>query len=253
MKVEIDDIGMRFGGLWANRNISFSFEGPSITAVIGPNGAGKSTLFNVMTGFIKPTAGEVRLGGERISGLTPEKIAGRGIGRTFQIPEICHEMSVRDNVIVGAHRHIRGNLFTQIFGLGASGASEREAGERVDAILRDTRLQDFRDAPAGTLPLGRVRLMEIARALASQPRLLLLDEAASGLNSRESADLAAFIRTLPARGISVLLIEHNVSFVMELASTVAVLDHGRLIAVGPPEAVRNNDAVITAYLGKRKS
>jgi len=253
VKVEIDDIGMRFGGLWANRNISFSFEGPSITAVIGPNGAGKSTLFNVMTGFIKPTAGEVRLGGERISGLTPEKIAGRGIGRTFQIPEICHEMSVRDNVIVGAHRHIRGNLFTQIFGLGASGASEREAGERVDAILRDTRLQDFRDAPAGTLPLGRVRLMEIARALASQPRLLLLDEAASGLNSRESADLAAFIRTLPGRGISVLLIEHNVSFVMELASTVAVLDHGRLIAVGPPEAVRNNDAVITAYLGKRKS
>ncbi|NRP72172.1 Lipopolysaccharide export system ATP-binding protein LptB [Ensifer psoraleae] len=253
MKIEIDDIGVRFGGLWANRNVSFSFEGPSITAVIGPNGAGKSTLFNVMTGFIKPATGEIRLRGERISGQAPEKVAARRIGRTFQIPEICHEMSVRDNVLVGAHRHIRGNLFSQVLNIGASGAAEREAGDRVDVILKDTRLYDLRDRPAGTLPLGRVRLLEIARALASEPELLLLDEAASGLNSQESAELAAFIRTLPSRGISVLLIEHNVGFVMELASTVAVLDHGQLIAVGTPEEVRNNEAVITAYLGKRKS
>jgi len=253
MKIEIDDIGVRFGGLWANRGISFRFEGPSITAVIGPNGAGKSTLFNVMTGFLTPTTGEIRLRGERISGLAPEKVAGRRVGRTFQIPEICHEMSVRDNVLVGAHRHIGGNLFSQVLNLGASATAEREAGERVDAILRDTRLYDLRDRPAGTLPLGRVRLLEIARALASQPELLLLDEAASGLNSQESADLAAFIRTLPSQGISVLLIEHNVGFVMELASTIAVLDHGQLIAIGAPDAIRNNEAVITAYLGKRKS
>jgi len=253
MKIEIDDIGVRFGGLWANRNVSFSFEGPSITAVIGPNGAGKSTLFNVMTGFITPTTGEIRLRGEPISGLPPEKIAARRIGRTFQIPEICHEMSTRDNVLVGAHRQIGGNLFSQVLNLGASRAAEREAGERVDTILKDTRLCELRDRPAGTLPLGRVRLLEIARALASEPELLLLDEAASGLNSQESADLAAFIRTLPTRGISVLLIEHNVGFVMELASTVAVLDHGRLIAVGTPDEVRSNEAVITAYLGKRKS
>ena len=253
MKIEIDDIGVRFGGLWANRNVSFSFEGPSITAVIGPNGAGKSTLFNAMTGFLTPTTGEIRLSGERISGLAPEKIASLRIGRTFQIPEICHEMSVRDNVLVGAHRHIRGNLFSQVLNIGASRRAERDACERVDAILKDTRLYDLRDRRAGTLPLGRVRLLEIARALASQPELLLLDEAASGLNSQESGDLAAFIRTLPARGISVLLIEHNVGFVMELASTIAVLDHGQLIALGTPEEVRNNEAVITAYLGRRKS
>jgi len=253
MKVEIDDVGVRFGGLWANKNVSFSFEGPSITAVIGPNGAGKSTLFNVMTGFIKPTTGEVRLRGRRISGLAPERVAGEGIGRTFQIPEICHEMSVRDNVLVGAHRHIGGNLFAQLLNIGASARREHEAQDRAEAILKDTRLWELREQPAGILPLGRVRLLEIARALASEPELLLLDEAASGLNSQETADLADFIRTLPARGISVLLIEHNVHFVMELAKTVAVLDHGQLIAVGPPEDVRKNEAVISAYLGKRKT
>ncbi|WP_457090550.1 ABC transporter ATP-binding protein [Microvirga sp. P5_D2] len=252
MELVIDRVGVRFGGLWANKNVAFTVEDRSIMAVIGPNGAGKSTLFNVVTGFLKPTEGEVRFNGKRISGLPPEIVARQGFARTFQIPEICHEISVYDNVLVGAHRHIKGNLITQVLGFGASARTDAEARKSVDSILRDTGLWEVRDAPAHILPLGKVRLLEIARALASRPKLLLLDEAASGLNSQEATELGAFIRRLPGLGVTVLLIEHNVGFVMDLAHRVAVLDHGQLISVGAPEDVRQDEAVISAYLGKRK-
>jgi branched-chain amino acid transport system ATP-binding protein len=252
VELEIDRVGVRFGGLWANKDVAFMVEDRSIMAVIGPNGAGKSTLFNVVTGFLKPTEGEVRLNGKRISGLPPEIVARQGFARTFQIPEICHEISVYDNVLVGAHRHITGNLITQVLGLGSSAATEAAARSSVDSILQDTGLWEVRNAPAQILPLGKVRLLEIARALASKPQLLLLDEAASGLNSREATELAVFIRKLPNLGVTVLLIEHNVGFVMDLAHRVAVLDHGQLISVGAPDEVRRDEAVISAYLGKRK-
>jgi branched-chain amino acid transport system ATP-binding protein len=252
MDLAIEGVGVRFGGLWANRDISFGVRPGSITAVIGPNGAGKSTLFNVVTGFLKPTEGQVRLDGELISGRAPENAARLGIGRTFQIPEICHDLTVLENVLVGAHRHIKGGLFAQVLGFGQARDSERLARERAAEELERVGLAGQGHLPAGGLPLGKVRLLEIARALASNPRLLLLDETASGLNAREVAGLSELIRSLPARGMTVLLIEHNVRFVMELAESVAVLDHGQLLAVGPPDVVRADERVLTAYLGKRR-
>jgi ABC-type branched-subunit amino acid transport system ATPase component len=252
MELVIDNVGVRFGGLWANKGISFAVGGGSIAAVIGPNGAGKSTLFNVISGFIRPTEGEVRLDGERLTQHAPETIARKGLARTFQIPEICHELSVFDNVLVGAHRHVHGGLFRQVLGIGATASSMREARERAGRELAGAGLWELRDAPAHVLPLGKVRLLEIARALASSPRLLLLDEAASGLNSQEAVDLARLVRSLPQRGVTVVLIEHNVRFVMELAQTIAVLDYGELISIGAPDAVRRDERVIAAYLGKRK-
>jgi ABC-type branched-subunit amino acid transport system ATPase component len=252
MELTIDNVGVRFGGLWANRNISFTAPRNGIAAVIGPNGAGKTTLFNVITGFIKPTEGEVRLDGECSSTLPPERIARRGVARTFQIPEICRDLSVLDNVLVGAHRHIRGGLFGQLLNIGPAARSLAEAREQAEAELAAMRMWDLRHRSAQSLPLGKVRLLEIARALTSRPSLLLLDEAASGLNTREAAELATIIQGLPQRGIAVLLIEHNINFVMELAQTVAVLDHGTLLHVGTPEQVRQDESVISAYLGARR-
>ncbi len=252
MDLSIDNVGVRFGGLWANKGISLNVRTGSITAVIGPNGAGKSTLFNVVTGFVRPTEGEVRLGGVRISGLRPERIARLGIGRTFQIPEICHDLTVLENVLVGAHRHIKGGLFGQLLGWKSSLDSDAEVRSLAQQELTLAGLADQLHAPAKILPLGKVRLLEIARALASRPRLLLLDEAASGLNALEVDQLADLILTLPARGITVLLIEHNVGFVMRLAESIAVLDHGQLLGVGAPDAIRSDERVISAYLGSRR-
>ncbi|HEY4192147.1 MAG TPA: ABC transporter ATP-binding protein [Mesorhizobium sp.] len=252
MKLSVDKVGVRFGGLWANRDVTFGVREGSISAVIGPNGAGKTTLFNVISGFRAPSQGEVRLDGEKVSGLPAERIARRGIGRTFQIPEICHDLSVIENVLVGAYQHIKGGLLGQLTGLGGAIASEREARRRAEEELERTGLADLRDQSAKVLPLGKVRLLEIARALASRPSLLLLDEAASGLNAREVGNLAELVRQLPGRGVTVLLIEHNVRFVMQLAETIAVLDHGQLLSVGTPEAIRNDERVITAYLGRRQ-
>ena len=251
MTLEIDNVGVRFGGLWANRDISFSIPQGSISAVIGPNGAGKTTLFNVISGFQVPTQGEVRLNGDVISGLPAEKIAAKGIGRTFQLPEICHDLTVLENVLVGAYRHISGGLLGQVIGLGSAAATEREARRRAEEDLVKAGLGDQLDLPAKTLPLGKVRLLEITRALASRPSLLLLDESASGLNAREVEGLAELIRKLPARGITVVLIEHNVRFVMQMAEKIAVLDHGQLLSVGTPEQIRGDERVITAYLGRR--
>ncbi len=251
MTLDIENVGVRFGGLWANRDISFSIPKGSVSAVIGPNGAGKTTLFNVISGFQAPTQGEVRLDGEIISGLPAYKVASKGIGRTFQLPEISHDLTVLENALVGAYRHISGGLFGQVLGLGGAAATERAARLRAEEELVKAGLGDQLRQPAKALPLGKVRLLEIVRALASQPNLLLLDESASGLNSREVDGLADLIRGLPPRGITVVLIEHNVRFVMKLAEQVAVLDHGQLLSVGTPEEIRSDERVITAYLGRR--
>ena len=246
----IEGVGVRFGGLWANKDISFEVPPRTIMALIGPNGAGKSTLFNVITGFIRPTEGQVRLGGTIISGLAADRVARLGIARTFQIPEVCGDLSILENVLVGAHRHIRGGLFGQIVGARAARASHRAAEGQVEELLSAANLWSLRNHTAQTLPLGKIRLTEICRALASRPSILLLDETASGLNSQEAKDLAKFIEPLPARGITVVLIEHNMRFVMELASQIAVLDFGKLISFGSPSEVRSSEVVISAYLGR---
>ena len=244
---------MRFGGLWAVKDVAFTVHQDSITAVIGPNGAGKTTLFNVISGFQQPTEGEVRLEGRVISGRPAEESARMRIARTFQTPEICRDMTVMDNALVGAHLQIRGGLLAQLFSLPASAKSERAARLEAREALERTNLWPVRDMLAAALPLGKVRLLEIARALMVRPRIVLLDESASGLNSQERLELAALIREMRAQGITVLLIEHNVQFVMDLADTVVVLDNGKLLKLGTPTEVRTNPLVITAYLGRQKA
>jgi branched-chain amino acid transport system ATP-binding protein len=248
--LSIEGVGVRFGGLWANKDVSFKVRAGSIAAVIGPNGAGKSTLFNVITGLIKPTEGRVSLGSRTLSGLRADVIARLGIARTFQIPEVCGDLSLFENVLVGAHRHMRAGLLGQIIGTKAARESSREAEKRVGELLATANLWGSRHELAQSLPLGKIRLLEICRGLASQPGMILLDEAASGLNTQEANELARFIRTLPEKGITVVLIEHNIGFVMDLAEKIAVLDFGKLIAFGSPSEVRNSEAVISAYLGR---
>jgi len=253
MFLEIASASVRFGGLWAVKDVSFDVDKGSITAVIGPNGAGKTTLFNVISGFLPPTEGQVRLKGRVISGRPTEDSARIGIARTFQTPEICRDMTVLDNVLVGAHLHIRGGLVAQLFSLPRSAGSERVARSAAREALERTNLWAARDMPAAALPLGKVRLLEIARALMTRPRIVLLDESASGLNSQERMELASLIRQMRQQEITVLLIEHNVQFVMDLADRVVVLNNGKLLSIGAPAEVRANPTVITAYLGRQQA
>ena len=252
MEIAIRDVGVRFGALWANRNLSFTVAAGAITAVIGPNGAGKSTLFNVITGFTRPTEGEVRLNGRTISGLRPEAIAALGVGRTFQTPEICGDMTLFENVLTGAHRMVTGGLFGQLLGFPAARRSAAAARASAGRQIARCGLHRLADVRCDSLPLGKLRLLEIARALALAPGLLLLDEAASGLNSQEAAELARLIAALPAGGVTVVLIEHNIGFVMALAQRIVVLDGGRLLGIGTPGEIRQNQQVIDAYLGTRR-
>ncbi|MGO8868341.1 MAG: ABC transporter ATP-binding protein [Alphaproteobacteria bacterium] len=253
MFLEIDGVSVRFDGLWAVKDVCFAIEEGIIMAVIGPNGAGKTTLFNVISGFIAPTEGMVRLEGRDISGRAPEEGARWGIARTFQTPEVCRDMSVFDNALVGAHRHIRGGLAAQLLALPRTMASERTIRATAREELERTNLWALRERLASALPLGKVRLLEIARALMVAPRMMLLDEPASGLNSEEAKELAVLIREMQQRGITVLLIEHNVQFVMDLADLVAVLHNGELLSIGTPEAVRADPMVVEAYLGRQRA
>jgi branched-chain amino acid transport system ATP-binding protein len=249
----IEHITVRFGGLCAVNDVGFTIEERSITAVIGPNGAGKSTLFNVITGVVRPVTGVVRLEGRVISGRPSHELARLGIGRTFQTPEVCREMTVLENVLVGGHAHIKGGLAAQLVSLPWTAQSERRVHTWAREELQRMKLWALRDRLASSLPLGKVRLLELARALVTQPRLLLLDEPASGLNSQEATELARLIQEIRERGITILLIEHNVKFVMDLADQIAVLDDGQLISFGSPGVVRTDRAVIDAYLGRQRS
>jgi branched-chain amino acid transport system ATP-binding protein len=251
--LDVAAVSMRFGGLWAVKDVSFGVGQGDIAAVIGPNGAGKTTLFNVISGFLSPTQGAVRLEGRVISGRPAEESARMGIARTFQTPEVCRDMTVLENVLVGAHLHIRGGPIAQLASFPASVRSEQAARAEAQEALQRTNLWPDRALLAGALPLGKVRLLEIARALMVRPSVVLLDESASGLNAHERSELTVLIRQLRVQGITVLLIEHNVQFVLDLADRVVVLDNGRLLSLGAPAEVRNDPAVISAYLGRQRA
>jgi branched-chain amino acid transport system ATP-binding protein len=247
--LRLDGITRRFGGLVALDDVSLTIPGKGLSAVIGPNGAGKTTLFNVISGFMPPSAGRVHFDGADITGLPPEIIASRGLIRTFQLVQLFESLTVLENVKVGCHLHTRGGFLAALLPTRAARAEEAAVDAEARHLLDETGLGAQAETLAAVLPYGQKRLLEITRALAARPKLLLLDEPAAGLNRQETDTLATLLRSIVARDTAILLIEHDMSLVMQVADNIAVLDFGRLIATGSPDEVRRNPDVIAAYLG----
>jgi len=250
--LEIARLAMHFGGIVALDDVTFSVAKGRIVGLIGPNGAGKTTLFNCLSRLYRPAQGDIRLSGQSLRRCAPADIAALGIGRTFQASTLFASMSVLDNVKVGAHARGRHGPLTDAFTLPSARGEEREFDEIARAMLVFVGLEGMAHRPAANLSLGARKRVELARALAGKPALLLLDEPAGGLNHEEVLDLGALIRVIRDRlGITVLLVEHHMGLVMSLSDQVVVLNFGRVIADGPPDQVRNNPAVTEAYLGPR--
>ncbi|MBB2944362.1 branched-chain amino acid transport system ATP-binding protein [Actinoplanes lutulentus] len=249
MRLVVDRVSRAFGGVYAVRDVSLTVEPGELRAVIGPNGAGKSTLFALIGGQLAANAGRIEVDGRPVRRLPAHRRARLGIGVVFQAARIFTGMTAAENVMVGAHATTRAGFLAGALRLPAHHRDEREIRSRALACLDRTGLADWADRPAEELPLGQQRALQLARALCARPRLLLLDEPASGLRAGERESLAALIGDLRAEGLTMLLVEHDVGFVMRLADQVTVLDLGRVIASGPPAAIRTDPAVIAAYLG----
>jgi branched-chain amino acid transport system ATP-binding protein len=245
------DITIRFGGLTAVDNVSFSIPEGGVVSLIGPNGAGKTTFFNVLTGLYSPTSGSVRLGDREITAMPPHKIASWGMARTFQNIRLFNLMTAEENVMVAMHSHMKSGILGTVFGMPWQRKEEREAREFARELLDFVGIGRTADDYARNLSYGDQRRLEIARALALRPKVLLLDEPTAGMNPQESARFVEFVlRVRSERNVSVLLIEHDMSVVMRLSERITVLDQGVKIAEGGPEDIRTNQRVVEAYLGK---
>jgi branched-chain amino acid transport system ATP-binding protein len=250
--LDITELSMRFGGIVALEAVTFSVDKGRIVGLIGPNGAGKTTLFNCLSRLYRQDSGDIRLNGRSLRRCAPADVAALGIGRTFQAPALFASMSVLDNVKVGAHPRGRNGLLADALTLPSARREEREFQQIAGAMLAFVGLEDKAQSPAANLSLGARKRVELARALAGEPSLLLLDEPAGGLNHEEVAELATLVRAIRDQfGITVLLVEHHMGLVMNLSDQVVVLNFGRVIADGPPEEVRSSPAVTEAYLGMR--
>jgi len=245
----VKDLYKAYGGIVPVRNVSFAITAGKVHALIGPNGAGKTTLLNLLSGHVAPGSGSIRFEGQEIAGWPAHRVAALGIARTFQNLKLFGELSALDNVLLGAHRHIETGFAASLLGLPSSRQAEATARADALAMLGDLGLGERAHEPAKSLPYGLQRRLEIARALASKPKLLLLDEPAAGLNPQETHELGEVIRRIQQAGVTALLIEHHMDLVMGISQHVLVLDYGALIAEGRPEAIRQNPKVIAAYLG----
>lgn len=248
--LEVSNLGIAFGGLQAVSQLDLSIEKGHLYGLIGPNGAGKTTVFNMLTGVYRPTEGNIVLDGKDITGRTPEAISKAGIARTFQNIRLFNEMSVLDNVKVALHNQVRYSMMTGILRLPAFREKEHEMNRQAHKLLQIFDLDGQANLKASQLPYGKQRKLEIARALGTNPKLLLLDEPAAGMNPNETEELMQTVRSVRDQfGIAILLIEHDMNFVMGICEEITVLDYGRVIARGDGKSIRNNPKVIAAYLG----
>ncbi|NUZ04985.1 ABC transporter ATP-binding protein [Piscinibacter koreensis] len=248
--LRLANVSKRFGGLSVLQDVSFEVPQGRVVGLIGPNGAGKTTVLNIITGLVAPTSGAITLDGSALTGLKPHQVTRRGVGRTFQNIRVFKEMTLLENVVVGMHAHLNYGVGGLMFSLPAFRRREHEARDKARELLSWVGLEGKAFELADNLSYGDQRKLELARALATEPRLLLLDEPVAGMNSGEKVELMKQVGQISRRGYTILLIEHDMRFVMGLCDQVAVLNFGRIIAEGPPEQIQRNPDVIEAYLGR---
>jgi branched-chain amino acid transport system ATP-binding protein len=250
-ELAVDGLTIRFGGLTAVEGLTFEVRSGEVLSLIGPNGAGKTSAFNAITGYIEAAAGDIRYRGTRLNGLKPHAVAELGLVRTFQKTSVFSGQTVHDNVAIGLHLRSRQRPLAVLLGLPSVAREERELARAAAEILRFVGLEARAGIVAASLPYGELRLLEVAVALAAQPKLLLLDEPVSGMNPTETASFMQLLGRIRAQGITVLLVEHDMKMVMGVSDRVVCLNHGRIIAEGPPAAIQANPEVIRAYLGAK--
>ena len=249
MLLEIDHLCLSFGGLKATNDVTMHMEEGKISGLIGPNGAGKTTFFNLISGVYKPDSGTITFDGKRIDGMKPYQINQSGIARTYQVINLFRKMSVLDNVLVGMHPQLKSGFFQSMLHVKKERAEEKTAHDKAYEWLKFVNLEDSAKAEAGSLSYGQQRLLEIVRGLASNPKLILLDEPAAGMNSKEKEDLNVLLRKIIASGVTILIVEHDMKLVMDVTDRLFVLNYGKKLAEGTPEEIQNNPEVIAAYLG----
>jgi branched-chain amino acid transport system ATP-binding protein len=253
VRLTAEGIGISFGGLRALDGVGFRASAGEVLAIIGPNGAGKTTLFNIVSGLYRADAGHITLAGEDVTDAPPHRLAARGLSRTFQNLQVFFRMTALENVMAGRHLRESSGLLADLFRLPGARRDNAATRDRAMALLAEVGLAEHADTPAGSLPYGALKRLEIARALATEPRVLLLDEPAAGCNPVETEEIDHLIAQVAARGVAVVLIEHDMKLVMRISRHVVVLNQGRMLAEGTPAEVRANPEVIAAYLGTHGS